>query len=332
MTISTYDIGRTFTDQARELDALDDTVSELRYDLDVLSEDQDTLRQQVFMLETDGIEPLRSRITDLEETTEEMRDGLTQTRTVVQRLVSQLAWLEHNVRTSAGLTAIVIDEASPTLQNLAHKAQLAATAQAGILPDMQRSRLQAQIKHYGNLHEQRQQYLATAVTHSKILTDCPDSGYEHSAASTAFHAALAQANQLAEQIISAQNAVSNAQARLAADDEYRRTHSATIAEGEQAKVVLHRKLRQRITDAIGNRALFPAWFTTALGYSPPADGTTEWVAVAAELVTYRITYAVNDQAVALGSRPAPGQAIQTAWFNNLTIMLRNQHQWPQGGH
>ena len=121
---------------------------------------------------------------------------------------------------------------------------------------------------------------------------------------------------------------SNARARLAADDEYRRAHSATITEGEQAKAVLHRKLRQRITDAIGDRALFPAWFTTALGYSPPADGTTQWIAAATELTAYRITYAITDPAVALGPRPTPDQAMRAACFDNLTTTLRNQRQWP----
>lgn len=328
MTISTYDIDRTFTDQARELDALDRTVSELRYNLDELSEDQDTLKHRVSMLETDGIEPLRSSITDLEDATEELQGELAQTRTVVHHLAGQLTWLEHHVRTSTGLMAVAIDEASPALQKLARKADLAATARAGILPDLQRNRLQAQISRYDNLRKQRQQHLATAVTHSKTLTDCPDSGDEHTAATTAFHAALAQANQLAEQINSTRDDASNAQARLAADDEYRRAHSATIAEGEQAKIVLHRKLRQRITDAIGDRALFPSWFTTALGYSPPADGTTQWIAAATELIAYRITYAITDPAVALGPRPAPDQAIRAAWFNTLTTTLRNQRQWP----
>jgi hypothetical protein len=137
-----------------------------------------------------------------------------------------------------------------------------------------------------------------------------------------------QANQLAEQINSTQDDVSNARARLAADDEYRRTHTATIPEGEQAKIVLHRKLRQRITDAIGDRALFPAWFTTALGYSPPADSTAQWIAAATELIAYRITYAITDPAVALGPRPVPDQAIRAAWYNTLTTTLRDQRQWP----
>jgi hypothetical protein len=328
MTIGTYDIDRAFTTHARELDALDRMVSELRYNLDELSEDQDTLKQRVSMLETDSIEPLRSSITDLEEAAEEVQGELAQTSTVVRHLAGRLVWLEHHVRTSAGLTAVAIDEASPALQDLAHNADRAATARAGILPDLQRNRLQAQINRYDNLRRQRQQQLATAVTHSKILTSCPDSGNEHAAASAAFRAALAQANQLAEQIISARDDVSSARARQVADDEYRRTHAATIAEGEQAKIVLHRKLRQRITDAIGDRALFPAWFTTALGYSPPADGTTQWIAAAAELIAYRITYAITDPGVALGPRPAPDQAIRAAWYNTLTTTLRNQRQWP----
>ena len=328
MTIGTYDIDRTFTNHARELDALDRTVSELRYNLDELSEDQDTLKQRVSTLEIDGIEPLRSSITDLEESTEELQSELAQTRTVVHHLAGRLTWLEHHVRTSAGLKAVAIDEASPALQELARKADLAATARAGILPDLQRNRLRVQINRHDDLRRQWQQQVATAVTHSKILADCPDSGDEHAAASTAFRAALAQANQLAEQINSTQDDVSNARARLAADDEYRRTHTATIAEGEQAKIVLHRKLRQRITDAIGDRALFPAWFTTALGYSPPADSTAQWIAAATELIAYRITYAITDPAVALGPRPVPDQAIRAAWYNTLTTTLRDQRQWP----
>ena len=73
MTIGTYDIDRAFTTHARELDALDRTVSKLRYSLDELSEDQDTLKQRVSMLETDSIEPLRFSITDLEEAAEELQ-------------------------------------------------------------------------------------------------------------------------------------------------------------------------------------------------------------------------------------------------------------------
>ena len=138
-----------------------------------------------------------------------------------------LPGLEHHVRTSAGLTPVAIDEASPALRDLARKADRAATVQADILSDLQRNRLQAQINRYDTLRKQRQQQIATAVTHSKILTDCPDSGDEHAAASTAFRAALYQANQLAEQINSARDDVSNARARLAAADEYCRTHSAT---------------------------------------------------------------------------------------------------------
>ncbi len=328
MTVGTYDIDRTFTHHARELDAMDRTVSELRYNLDELSEDQDTLKQRVSMLETNEIEPLRFSITDLEEATEELRGELAHTRAVVHHLAGRLTWLEHHVRTSAGLTAVAIDEASPALHDLARKADLAATARAGILPDVQRNCLQAQINRYDNLRRQRQQQLATSISHSKILTSCPDSGDEHAAASAAFRAALTQANQLAEQLNSTRDDVSNCRARLAAADEYRRAHATTIAEGEQAKVVLHRKLRQRITDAIGDRALLPAWFTTALGYGPPAEGTTQWIAAATELIAYRITYAITDQAVALRPRPAPDQAVRAALYNTLTTTLRNQRQWP----
>jgi chromosome segregation ATPase len=328
VTIGAYDIDRTFTNHARELDALDRSVSELCYNLDELSQDQDTLKQRVSVVETDGIEPLRSSITDLDDATQELRGELAQTRTVVHYLAGRLEWLEHHIRASAGLTVVAIDEADPALQDLASKADLAAAARAGMLPDLQRNLLQAQIRRYDNLHRQRHQQLATAVTHSEILTRCPDSGDEHAAASAAFRAAVGQANQLADQINSSRDDVSNVRARLAASEEYRSTHAATIAEGEQAKVVLHRKLRQRIIDAIGNRALFPAWFTTVLGYGPPAEGTTQWIVAASELIAYRITYAITDPAVALGPRPDPDQVVRAAWYNSLTSTLRSQRQWP----
>jgi chromosome segregation ATPase len=328
MSVGAYNIDRAFADQASELDTLDRTVSELRYNLDELSQDQDVLKRQISMLETDSIEPLSSSVADLEQATEEMQRDLAQTRTVVQHLAGRLAWLEHHVRTGSGLVAVAIDEASPALQELARRADLASTAGAGILSESQRGYQQAQISLHDDLGEQRQQYLAEAVTQSRVLANCPSSGDEHGAAATAFRAALSQADKLADQISSTSDRASNARARLAADDEFRRTHAATIATGEQAKVVLHRRLRQRIIDAVGDRVLFPSWFTTALGYSPPAEGTTEWIAAATELIAYRITYGVTDPAVALGDRPDADQAIRAAWFNTLTIRLRKQRQWP----
>lgn len=328
MSVSTYDIDRTFADQASELQALDRAVSELRYNLEEVSQGQDVLKRQISILETDSIEPLSSSVADLEQATEEMQRDLAQTRTVVQHLAGRLAWLEHHVRTGSGLVAVAIDEADPALQDLARRADLASTARAGILSESQRSYQQARIIRHDNLGQQRQQYLAEAVAQSKVLANCPNSGEEHAAASTAFRAAVSQADKLADQISSARDRASNARARLAADDEFRRTHAATIAAGEQAKVVLHRRLRQRITDAVGDRVLFPSWFTTALGYSPPAEGTTEWIAAATELIAYRITYGVTDPAVALGHPPDSDQAIRAAWFNTLTITLRKQRQWP----
>ena len=219
MSVSTYDIDRTFADQASELQALDRAVSELRYNLEEVSQGQDVLKRQISILETDSIEPLSSSVADLEQATEEMQRDLAQTRTVVQHLAGRLAWLEHHVRTGSGLVAVAIDEADPALQDLARRADLASTARAGILSESQRSYQQARIIRHDNLGQQRQQYLAEAVAQSKVLANCPKSGEEHAAASTAFRAAVSQADKLADQISSARDRASNARARLAADDE-----------------------------------------------------------------------------------------------------------------
>lgn len=328
MTISSSDIDRTFTDQAHELDELNCTVSELRYRLDELAEGQDNLKQRMFSFETDDIEQLRFSVIELESTTEGLQGELAQTRTILRHLMGRFDWLEHHARASAGLTATAMDKASPALRALADKASLAATVCADLMPEMQRNRLQAQINRHDNLCEQRRQHLATAITWSRTLIDCPVSGDEYTTAVTTFRTALDQANRIAGQIASARDSIAKARAQLATDDEHRRTHAATITEGEQAKLLLHRKLRQRVTDAIGDRALFPAWFTIALGYSPPATGTAQWIAAAAELISYRITYAITDPAVALGSQPPPHQAIRAAWYDALTRTLRDQRQWP----
>ena len=327
MTISTYDIGRTFTDHARELYALGRTVSELSCNFDELCEGHDSLKRRVSMLETDDIEPIRSSVADLEETTEDIQGELARTRTVVRHLAGRIDWLEHHVRTNAGLKTIAIDEASPALRHLARKADLAANARAGILPDLQRSRLRAQIDRHDNLRKQRQQHLAAAVAHSKAIIDGLDAGDERTMASAAFAAAIAQASRLADQINSIRDDVFSAQTQLDADDEYRRSHSAAIGEGDQAKLILHRKLRQRITDAIGDRVSSPPGSPR-----PPLRPTSRTHRpahrTATELIANRITFAIDDRADALGPRPAQDQATRAAWFSTLTAALRNHRQWP----
>jgi uncharacterized protein YoxC len=328
MAIDAYAIGDTIDDHAMELSALDQSVSGLRRDLDALTERHETLDQQVNIIEMDTLEPLRRSVTDLEETAEQLVDNLTQTRVAVRHLASQVQWLEHHVTTAAGLTPVQIDQASPDLRSLAAMAQQAREARAGQLSTWQRNQLQAQVSKHEQLGDQRQQLLKKAVAHSGTLVEVPASGDKHAVAVAGFRASVSQANLIAAQINSSNDSVAEARVRLAADDEYRQAHATAIAAGDQAQVALHRKLRQRITDAIGTRALFPAWFTTVLGYGPPADGTTEWIAAAADLIAYRITYAITDPAVALGAPPEPEQTTRATLHEELTAKLRKLQQRP----
>ncbi|MEU1555603.1 hypothetical protein ABZ517_23195 [Streptomyces scabiei] len=77
----------------------------------------------------------------------------------------------------------------------------------------------------------------------------------------------------------------------------------------------------RLADAIRDRALLPMWFVTVLGPVPPAHKTQEWMDLATQVLAYRVTYGITDQAVALG--PAPNEYVpRRTEYGELTKDLR----------
>ncbi|MFI9630816.1 hypothetical protein [Streptomyces sp. NPDC052042] len=64
------------------------------------------------------------------------------------------------------------------------------------------------------------------------------------------------------------------------------------------------------------------WFVTVLGPVPPAHKTQEWMDLATEVLAYRVTYEITDQAVALGSAPDAYVPRRTEWHREITKDLR----------
>ncbi|MFH8411367.1 hypothetical protein ACH4FX_42420 [Streptomyces sp. NPDC018019] len=108
-----------------------------------------------------------------------------------------------------------------------------------------------------------------------------------------------------------------AQAALAWDDSLRQAKASLIEQGDKAQRKLNWLLRGRLADAIRDRALLPMWFVTVLGPVPPAHKTQEWMDHATEVLAYRVTYGITDQALALGAAPEKYVPRRTEWHREL---------------
>ncbi|MGH3998950.1 MAG: hypothetical protein ACRDTJ_16020, partial [Pseudonocardiaceae bacterium] len=109
---------------------------------------------------------------------------------------------------------------------------------------------------------------------------------------------------------------------LAQNEQLRNAHAATIQAGKAAAQTMRLRLRATIAEALGEAALPPVWFTTALGITPPRSGANEWLDIATEVVAYRITYRVTDPVLALGTTPDTNTQDQYQSHQELAGKLR----------
>jgi hypothetical protein len=107
-----------------------------------------------------------------------------------------------------------------------------------------------------------------------------------------------------------------------ADDDRRRAASLELIQAEEeAREVLRRKLRDRISEALVQRRLLPVWLTAELGYGPKGDAAA-WLDIGADVLMYRIVYGVRDPVVALGDAEGSDHLSQKAWREKLTARVR----------
>jgi hypothetical protein len=165
-------------------------------------------------------------------------------------------------------------------------------------------------------HYLRVQQRAIAASRTIATRDADHEGYDE--AVREFRIARDELNRLCPHRARVQNSANNAQAQLAHDRSLRQRHAQDIEDSHRARTDLEKLLRSRISEAIQWRRPLPGWFADTLGGTPQSDNPARWLEVAAQLVRYRITYAVTDLGSALGTRPGPSAcARRRRWFGEL---------------
>lgn len=244
---------------------------------------------------------------------------------VVKRLNARVEWLERHIRLhEAGTLVVELDDVDPALARLAAVADVGLSVRAGLLSAAERSGLHTAIEACAGALGDRDARMAEALAASRTIAGTRYGHEEHREAIVAFragvqamHAAAARADELA-------SGAEEATHRLAQDEQRRALHADVIADGERAWDALLDHLRARIADAVGEGALLPAWFTSALGPIPPAEDTGPWMEAATELLAYRVTYEVTDPILALGPEPTGEDdgGRRRGWHHRLRRRLR----------
>jgi len=245
---------------------------------------------------------------------------------VVKRLNARVEWLERHIRLhEAGTLVVELDDVDPALGRLAAVAEVGLAVRAGLLSAAERSGLHTTIEARAGAIDDRDARLAEALAASVTIAGTAYGRTEHREAITAFRAAVEAMRSAAGRADDLAAEAEEAEQRLAADEERLAMRADVIADGERAWEALLDHLRARIADAVGEGALLPAWFTSALGPIPPAEDTGPWMDAATELLAYRVTYEVSDPILALGPEPTGEEGEggrRRGWHHRLRRRLR----------
>jgi hypothetical protein len=241
----------------------------------------------------------------------------------VKRLATQVTWIERHIRSSGTALTANLDHVEPELTALAATSEAGHRASEGLLAPFVRSALADTV---GSFTDAVARHLAAArsvLDACERLVDTEPDGSAHrqaraeySAARSAWHRAQVRVDTLAQDAATARE-------RLTTDDEERRRAGATVAAGERAEMELLTRLRTKLAAAVGQGALLPAWLTGPLGPMPPSGRAQRWMDVAAGLIAYRITYAVDDPEDALGDLPDDALGYRRRWHEDLGQGMRD---------
>ncbi|MEV8528983.1 CopG family transcriptional regulator [Streptomyces sp. NPDC052000] len=240
-------------------------------------------------------------------------------------LATRVAALERHLRQAKGAVVVDLDEdRGGELHALAVTAAKGRTAQAGLLSDHERTRLQLDGRHLEQAREERAQHRSVVLRAAAVLAGTQAGDPQRKAAQLDFEAFAPKAQAAHRRIANLAAAAARSTAKLEADDGVRAKNAKAIAAGERADTKLRmRLLRSRLSDAVAGADLLPVWFATALGPMPPARNANEWMDAAADVLAYRATYQVTDPVVALG--PDLDEYVgprRQAWAEKLTRELR----------
>jgi chromosome segregation ATPase len=321
VSYSTFDVSQ----MEQTLKRLESRVSSLAGDVEELQGRHQSLDGQV-ELHDDRLDELEEAGQELREAHDELGEELRdKVAASVKALAGTVSWLERRVRAEQDISPVDLDAVDDVIRGLAERARRGLQSEAVLLSDDARVAHQHTIDRLDHLRDRIEKNTEAAVRHSTALAATAFGSDEHAQAGLGYRAAIkARAGDRA-QLAAAAAAADAAREALALDDEHREVHGPQVTTGESARAQLHGRLRDRVAAMVAEGALPPAWFTTVLGYQPPADGTQAWLETATAVLMYRVTYKIIDPIVALG--PAAGDTRRQAWRTEITDALRRRRRW-----
>ncbi|MET9396102.1 hypothetical protein [Kitasatospora sp. NPDC002965] len=243
-------------------------------------------------------------------------------RRAVDDLGQRVAWLERRVRTAAGGSAVDLDATDHETEQLVKRIAAGRAAEAQLLPAADRARharsLTAHQEEAARLEKARTAVLESAST----LATAAHGSDAFKRAAVAYRQAAMNARTANTRLRSLQGAADAARGALARDESLDRTLTEAAAAGQAAYQHLARIARDRISTALAGTDLLPVWFSTALGPMPPREDTEDWLDTATLALTYRLSYQVRDEILALGSIPAQATARRRADHQDAEQALR----------
>lgn len=193
-------------------------------------------------------------------------------------------------------------EPDPELVGLAKSAEYAQTLSTMLLTPKVRAACEQAIESWQHWRREHDRVRYDAVEASRVIAITAGGKDRHTEAVRAFESARAELAALRACERQARNAASHATAQLAHDEEVRERYQPEINAGHRAWAILMARLRAGIGGAVERAEPLPGWLVTSLG-SPPVGDPDRWIDLAAQLLAFRITYAIGDPSRPLGDEP-----------------------------
>jgi chromosome segregation ATPase len=307
---------------------LEETVRKLgrqQHQFDDLGNSLDELRGELESLQRaveDNEGAARDQLGELTEKLEELESNIGDVTRTLHRLGDRTSWIEHHIRTSGAATEIKFDDQAAELAPFVRKVKQGQQAQAQLLDDVARHRLERSVGLFEHQAQRIDELTAAALQASTILTTTIYGESEHTDAARAFRTAFETRRSETKQHLQQQAQIEQARTRLAQDDQQRNAHATTIQGGKDAAQTMRLRIRTTIAEALGDAALPPVWFTTALGFTPARGDADEWLDTATEVLAYRFTYGITDPILALGVKPDANNRDRYHWYRELLDKLR----------
>ncbi|MGC5041038.1 hypothetical protein ACLQ2C_36485 [Streptomyces sp. DT73] len=287
-----------------EVDDLDHELSDIRSDLRRIEDDLGTLRNELTELDDD------------------VRGDIHDTDRALKRLTGRIQILEAHLLAAGGAPRADLDTIDPEWRKLARTADHGWRIRSDQLPQHHRDVHRAKIRAHEDAVGERDAHRDKAIEAAGVLAMQPRTSRQFKQAVMDFSASHSLAEKHHQRAQKLAGPAQAAQTALDQDDSVRQANASLIEQGDKAERKLNWLLRGRLADAIRDRALLPMWFVTVLGPVPPAHKTQEWMDHATQVLAYRVTYGVTDQAVALGATPDKYVPRRTEWRRELLEKLR----------